>query len=385
MTHDSRSLPDRTRAPEAKSRVRREQRRLRRAFAALLASLSPVAITMQACTTSGPVNVSPGDDASAEADAQSDADAQGDADASAPPDGDAADEKSCQALVTAFDANADGEQNCVYTLPCGLPSYLNVANCEVYTNEDAALDCSLIETATCASDVNAPPAPPGATQIYCFDCFGGGRRPRGLARPRGVAARGVAGAYFARMAHDEAAAVHAFRRLAAELREHGAPAELIDAAERAARDEARHARLFASRARAEGTAIPPLRLRRSRPRSLAAIARENAAEGCVRETFGALLLRLQAASAPDPPLRLVLASVARDEARHAAIAWAIARWVEPLLGARDRARVERSRAIALRSLLRETASFERGSDIGLPTAAQRAALLAGLGCTIPDL
>src|SRR3989442_1726027 len=72
--------------------------------------------------------------------------------------------------------------------------------------------------------------------------FGEGGGPPGLeAEP--MPTRADLGGYFATMASLEAASVGAFRALRTELRAHGAPRALVRAAERAARDEIRHARM----------------------------------------------------------------------------------------------------------------------------------------------
>ena len=62
------------------------------------------------------------------------------------------------------------------------------------------------------------------------------------------------------------------------------------------------------------------RTRSRAPRRPVEIARENAEEGCVRETFGALLAAHQAAYACDPEVREVMTRIAGDELRHAALA-----------------------------------------------------------------
>ncbi|MCY1008004.1 hypothetical protein OV079_21085 [Nannocystis pusilla] len=73
-------------------------------------------------------------------------------------------------------------------------------------------------------------------------------------------------------------------------------------------------------------------------RSLEALARENAVEGCVRETFGALVARYQASVAADEPLRRLFAAIAEDELDHAALAWDVATWLNGQLDEAARAR-----------------------------------------------
>ena len=178
-----------------------------------------------------------------------------------------------------------------------------------------------------------------------------GRRPEGLGP---CAARGEAiGRWLARDAVLEAASVEAFRTLRAELRAHRAPTRLLNAASRAKRDEVRHARTTRALARRYGGASARPTIAAPRPRSLEAIATENAIEGCVRETFGALLAMHRATHADDAVMRAEMRRIARDETRHAALAWAIARWVRPRLDAEARARVDEAQRRAVDALRTE--------------------------------
>jgi hypothetical protein len=178
-----------------------------------------------------------------------------------------------------------------------------------------------------------------------------GRRPDGfVAEPQ--SARGVA-AYFSRMAELEAAAVPAFRHLRAELRERRAPRALLRALSRAARDERRHTRVTQSLARRRGGRVTEPSLCARRPRSLEAIAVENAAEGCVRELFGALLATYQAEHASDLEVRSVMRRIAREETRHAALSLDLQTWIEARLDTAARERVRAARTRALRELAAE--------------------------------
>jgi hypothetical protein len=96
------------------------------------------------------------------------------------------------------------------------------------------------------------------------------------------------------------------------------------------------------------------------------IAIENAVEGCVRETYGALLAYHQAATARLPYVREVMIAIAQDEARHAELAWAISRWLEPQLSPAERAQIALERAAAMQKL-------EAGSDLELGST-ERAAI-----------
>lgn len=199
-----------------------------------------------------------------------------------------------------------------------------------------------------------------------------GRRPEGL-RSDGVVAGRVPllGALFARMAHLEAASVPAFERLAKELAAHGAPERLVRAARRSAAEEVRHARRMESLAVRHGASLPCVDVAPFAPRSLEALALENAVEGCVRETFGALLAGWQARSAEDADVREALGAIAPDELRHAELSWAIHAWALGRLSPEARARVESAREEAWRALERDAEGSALPEDVarraGLPS------------------
>jgi hypothetical protein len=218
---------------------------------------------------------------------------------------------------------------------------------------------------------------------YCNNCVTG-RRPEGLT-PSHVGASSAVGGALAEMAWLEAASVPAFRRLAHELEAHGAPSWLCEAARRAARDEVRHARTVTALAERAGARVPPARVAARAIRSLEAIATENAVEGCVRETFGAALATVQARRARDERVRAALSGIARDEARHAQLAWAIADWIDARLDVGARQRVRRARQGARAELLRQ-ASVEPHAGVaralGLPNAAEACAMALSLEASL---
>jgi hypothetical protein len=158
------------------------------------------------------------------------------------------------------------------------------------------------------------------------------------------------GGYFAEMARLEAASVVAFRRLAHELRQHGAPLRLRRAARRAARDEVRHARLARELTRRFGGTQRAPSVAAKRSRSLLGLLLENAAEGTVREAFGALAASWQSRHASDESVRRVMSEVFVDETRHAELALGIEHWATRRLTADERAAVADARAHAVRAL-----------------------------------
>jgi hypothetical protein len=275
------------------------------------------------------------------------------------------------------DAPADADPGCWYTLPCGFPDSggLVLEGCELFTKNDDGgttdLKCRLTEHKGCEADAYAPGAN-GEVTMDCIDCLGGaGRRTAGIARPRPARAS-TCGRLFAQMAHDEAASVLAFVRMQGELAAHGAPRALARSARRAAADERRHAKTIARLAARHGATPASPRLRgKTRARSLEAFAKENAIEGQIGETFGALVLAWQAEHAPEE-LRATFREIAEDELRHAALAWSIARWADTRLDDRARARVARARARAFARL--QTRLATRGArpaddDVGHPPPA----------------
>jgi hypothetical protein len=206
----------------------------------------------------------------------------------------------------------------------------------------------------------------------------GGRRPAGFVGAAYSASDEVAG-WLARASALEQASVPAFHILAAELRAHDAPVELIDACLRAAADEARHARAMSTLARRYRGVGAPVEVRARPPRSLVEIATENAIEGCVRERFGAFVAVLQAQGARDPHVRSVFAEIAPEELSHAALADAVDAWACGLLAPADRRRVAEAREVAHAHLSASTTDEPAEALrvlLGLPDATRTQALIA---------
>lgn len=234
--------------------------------------------------------------------------------------------------------------------------------------------CSIIET------------PEGACLIECkrwvsHNC---GRRPSGLVRARRStrgAGESVVGAYLAEMAELEAASVTAFEFLAGELEGHGAPARLISAANKSKQDERRHTRAMSALAARYGGALRSPRVRRRGPRSLRAMALENAVEGCVREAFGALVATYQAEHAQDARVRRAMRGIAADETSHAALAFRVGIWLEARLDAAGARSVRAAVRRAGQALLREVSAPVHpalASALGLPPPGAAIAMARGL-------
>jgi len=209
-----------------------------------------------------------------------------------------------------------------------------------------------------------------------FACIG--RVPEGLSsapRDRGSSALGD---WLSRCAHLEAASVAAFERLAHELEALGAPASLLAEAQRAAKDEVRHAKVVGALARARGGEPVAARVTPLGSRSLEAVALENAVEGCARETFGALVGAYQAKHAEDPEIAAAMREIAADEARHAALSWKVHAWAMERLSPEKQAHIQRAQEEALSGLAAGASRQHEPAMMraaGLPSPEQAACLL----------
>lgn len=258
----------------------------------------------------------------------------------------------------AGDAGADAAIDMCANLvhfPCGLPAdivprdqcFLQLNDCDrictgayfnCHTWDDSCVDGSL---------------PPGPVTVDCVTCLGQpGRKPRGLASAIHANCTHPLGDVFLAMAHLEAASVDAFRMLRRDLVRFGAPLDLVRGAAKAMRDETRHARVMNRLARRYGASVTARAKVAPTPKpTLEAFARENAVEGCVNETYAALVASWQAENAGDPVIARAMKRVAADETKHAALSRAIARWAETRLDARARERIARAEVRAAQALL----------------------------------
>ncbi|WP_375758939.1 ferritin-like domain-containing protein [Corallococcus exercitus] len=208
-----------------------------------------------------------------------------------------------------------------------------------------------------------------------------GRRPVGLQDARAGGCEDARGRYFADSARLEAASIHAFLRLREELALHGASPELQDAALTSAAEEVRHTGVTARLAlRFGATPLPPA-VTDLPLRPLDEVLLDNTVEGCVRETYGALVAHHQALHAKDPEIREAMVRIAEDETRHAGLSWDIDAWATPHLSAEQRASLQEARRQAIAVLRAEVAvplDAELTADAGLPSPEVAAALLDSL-------
>lgn len=203
-------------------------------------------------------------------------------------------------------------------------------------------------------------------------CHPMGRRPTDFAD---ISSTGTVRGYFMRALHHEAESVRAFERIARELSAYGAPAELCRAAEQAACDERDHA------ARCADLVGVPLAIACDElpVRDLLAFAIDNAREGCVGESYSALVNVVQAQHACDARVRDHFAAIAVDELAHAALAHAIADWLDGVLTPEESAQVRAARQAAVVELASTLdARSPAARELGLPAGAHAAKLLAAV-------
>jgi hypothetical protein len=200
----------------------------------------------------------------------------------------------------------------------------------------------------------------------------------------GAEDRSELAAHFSDMALMEHASVAAFARFVLELVALGAPSDLVLDASHAMADETRHAELaFALASSYAETTLGPSALALDgalgQP-TLESVLHNVLLEGCIGETVAAAEAQELARGADDPVLRGVYALIARDESRHAALAYRFVGWALT----RDRELVERTVRAVLGAALAEhgahaeqvtiTAEDRRQATLGIATPAQRTAL-----------
>ncbi|HYO58729.1 ferritin-like domain-containing protein [Archangium sp.] len=205
-----------------------------------------------------------------------------------------------------------------------------------------------------------------------------GRRPAGLRATGDVVCADALGRHFAVAAHLEAASINAFLRLREELALHGADVALQDAALVSALEEVMHTDASTRLARRFGATPRRPEVEALPPRPLFEVTLDNAVEGCVRETFGALVAHHQALHARDAEVRSVMARIAEEETRHAELSWAIDRWAREQLPASERAALRDAQREAVATLREEVAAPLDAvlvSEAGMPAPEVAASLV----------
>lgn len=264
-------------------------------------------------------------------------------------------------------------------LPWAVGSQHSPTECAPYCGSGAEAPCYKFEVSSCdaTTDTNV------TCHYHWVFCNQGpcGRVPAGLKERVLPAQRSLIAAHLADAAWLEGAAVVAFRVLESELVAHGAPAELVHRARSAQRDEARHYAAMSRLAARFGATSRAVEIEPTGVRTLAEIAVENAVEGCVRETVGAVVAAYQGECAGDPAIRKTMRSIASDEAEHASLGWAIDAWTRTRLQRSQLALVDAARRTAgdlFLASMRQPVPPELCSTLGIPGPVAAAHVLASL-------
>jgi hypothetical protein len=220
--------------------------------------------------------------------------------------------------------------------------------------------------------------------VECYTCVEG-RRPEGFVeRPL---ERTVAG-WLAHAADLDRVSIDAFRIHAREHAIHGAPHELVSGAWSAAEDEVRHARALGGLARREGATLAEEPVVQRPTRDLLAVALENAVEGCVRETFGAIVAGWQAKHAHRLDIRRAMARIYVDETAHAELAWNVHASIMTKLSGAERIEIDAAMGRAFAELTRSAGTPLPDpwiGDLGLPRPAQARRLVRDLVASLTEV
>ncbi len=186
--------------------------------------------------------------------------------------------------------------------------------------------------------------------------------------------------HWVRLGQMEHASIAAFARFSLQLLSLGAPAELVEGCNQALADETAHTRLcFALASHYGGVPVGPGKLEVRdcfEDSGLGAVMQLVISEGCIGETVAALEAMEQALTTSDPVVRNVLLRIAKDEQRHAELAYRFMRWALTQASDELRARIEcqAEARIAEFEVGAEGVRFIAARDVVRPLLA---ALLAG--------
>jgi hypothetical protein len=195
-------------------------------------------------------------------------------------------------------------------------------------------------------------------------------------------ARALLAEHYAAEASYEHASIASFARVSLSLLAAGAPADLLERAQRAGFDEVAHARTMYTMASACRRApVGPGRLDLSGvgsiAQSVADIAEEAFVEGCGGEVTAALVLREEAAMAIGDSICEVLERMASDEEAHAELAWRTVAWALSVEPEAVRARLERAASKVAKDAELAAASHDPADSRRLPgvtSAGERSAI-----------
>ena len=185
-------------------------------------------------------------------------------------------------------------------------------------------------------------------------------------------------------AQSEFNSIGAFIQLARTLSELMAPSSLVARAILAAHDEARHTGLVVDLAfalgadRFDATWTPV-----SVPSEIVSFTIHNFVEGCVRETFAAVVALRQSRYSSHPISSDVFSKIASDEMSHAVLSWDVAEYLNARLDDESFLALRAAAARAIESLFKESCCFDRiqpvaRSVLGLPSTSEAQAILRAL-------
>lgn len=237
--------------------------------------------------------------------------------------------------MVCFPAPPDGETcDGAYPVACALQAYscgLNQWGEERACSVARAGSCCWVVFGECA--VGRPLSIGGHARCALLtDGSGWGKPLRpDLSALDDATRRGLA-AYWAHEALTEHASVASFARVILQLLGLGAPAELVEAAQRALAEETAHAAsAFGLASAYAGKELAPSALDVSgvmdAPLTAESVLAATWREGCVAETVSALILAEAANRATDPCVKAEIERVAREELEHAELAWRTVAWL----------------------------------------------------------
>jgi hypothetical protein len=244
---------------------------------------------------------------------------------------------SCMPAVTVTSLPAPGWPQCPAAVAMPYPMGEHVAGFDAEASaretESGHFFKSLDMEVCCYRSANYPMAVPGRPLRVDGEIVHAAWRPsQEWLLPCGATRRDATeGERWLRDAALEHASIAAFARLSLALLAHGAPADLLVDAHRAALDEIEHARLaygMAAHHGVEARGPGALVIADHQPTSmtLAQLARETFIDGCMGELWASAIATREAESTDDPELARIHRRIADDEMRHAELAWRIVAW-----------------------------------------------------------
>ena len=248
---------------------------------------------------------------------------------------------------------------------------------ELYVSGDCSMDIdyAALEEEVDSGEATDSGAEDDEIEIGTVTCSGEGYHYCEGRRPLGFQEKDCD--YFAKSAHLEACSVIAFQQLVRQLQNWNAPLEFVQRAEKAIRDEKRHAaqmRMLASR---YNETIPPLEIEEVDESDILTAAIHNAMEGCIFETWAVVEAQLKAERAETTEIRRIYAGIANDEQEHAQLSWDLHSWFMSILSMEEQDQVRSAQKKAIQQLTETAvARFERiPSVLGLGTVDNRSEIV----------